>query len=253
MTNKFEKNYLTDTMLKLSNARDVPTIIEIVRHAARILTGADGADFILKDNDKCFYVDEDAISPLWKGERLPIEACISGWVMINKESVLIKDIFDDPRIPLATYSTTFVKSLVMVPINVDHPIGAIGNYWGHFYEATEAEISILELLADCTAVALKNVETLNYLEKSLHDSKVMCNINDEYIEILTRELRPAEGLVEDNLQELRECIKQKMVFMSASQAQEELKRSIYDVSLKQLSEMNKLFKEFLVKDEKFIT
>ncbi len=250
MANKFEKKYLTSTMLKLSNARDVPTIVEIVRRAARILTGADGATFILRDCDKCFYVDEDAISPLWKGKRFSMDTCISGWAMTNKESVLIKDIFEDSRIPLETYSRTFVKSLLIVPINIDYPIGAIGNYWGHYYEAAETEISMLELLADCTAVALKNVETLNYLEKSLH-GKGICNISDEYIEILSAQLRPTEGLINDNLQQLRERIKQKMDSISVSQ--DELKKSIYDVSLKQLSEMNKLFTDFLVKDEKFIT
>ncbi len=79
MVNNFERNYLTDVMLKLSTARDVPAIVvpaivEIVRHAARVLTGADGATFILKDKDKCYYVDEDAIEPLWKGKRFPLEA-----------------------------------------------------------------------------------------------------------------------------------------------------------------------------------
>ena len=42
------------------------------------LVGADGATFVLRDGDCCYYVDEDAISPLWKGQRFPLEACISG-------------------------------------------------------------------------------------------------------------------------------------------------------------------------------
>ncbi len=44
----------------------------VVRHAARELTGADGATFVLRDADKCFYADEDAIAPLWKGQRFPM-------------------------------------------------------------------------------------------------------------------------------------------------------------------------------------
>jgi hypothetical protein len=116
MANKFEKKYLTNTMLKLSNARDVPTVVEIVRRAARILTGADGATFILRDYEKCFYVDEDAISPFWKGKRFPIDKCLSGWAMINKESVLVKDVFDDSRILLETYTPTFTStnSLILI-------------------------------------------------------------------------------------------------------------------------------------------
>jgi hypothetical protein len=250
MANKFEIKYLTNTMLKLSNAKDVPTIVEVVRRAARILTGADGATFILRDFDKCFYVDEDTISPLWKGKRFSIDDCIGGWAMINKESALVKDVFEDSRIPPETYSSTFVKSLLIVPINVENPIGAIGNYWGHYYEAAEIEISMLELLADCTAVALKNVETLNYLEKSLY-GKGFCNVSDEYIDILSAQLRPAEGLMNKNLQAQRKRIKQKMDSFSLSKA--ELKKSIYEVSLKQLSEMKKLFTNFLVKDQEYLT
>jgi len=57
-----------------SLARDLAAIQRIVRTTARELTGADGATFVLRDNGYCYYADEDAISPLWKGRRFPIEA-----------------------------------------------------------------------------------------------------------------------------------------------------------------------------------
>src|SRR5688572_4877548 len=44
---------LVDVVQKLSLARDLATIVEIVRVAARQLTGADGATFVLRDGDKC--------------------------------------------------------------------------------------------------------------------------------------------------------------------------------------------------------
>ena len=233
MVNTFEKNYLTDVMSKLSLSRDIPSIIEIVRHAARLLTGAEGATFILKDKDKCFYVDEDAISPLWKGKHFPLEACISGWAMINKKSVIIKNIFEDPRVPIDAYKITFVKSMAMVPINAHRPIGAIGIYWAHRYEATEDELSILELIADCTAVALENVEALYQLEKKL-GYRPDCG-RDEFIDIVSGEIH-SPGVCK---------IPEKKLFELGSSA-EELKRSICNISLKQLNEMNKIFNEFLV-------
>ena len=70
---------LVNTIQKLSLARDIDTVTSVVRTAARELTGADGATFVLKDEDKCYYADEDAIAPLWKGQRFPLSACISGW------------------------------------------------------------------------------------------------------------------------------------------------------------------------------
>ena len=53
--------------------RSVADVQAVVRVAARRLTGADGATFVLRDGDSCYYADEDAISPLWKGQRFPID------------------------------------------------------------------------------------------------------------------------------------------------------------------------------------
>ncbi|WP_306591290.1 ATP-binding protein [Geothrix sp. 21YS21S-4] len=153
----------------LSQARDVETIQEIVRHAARELTGADGATFVLRDGDKCHYVDEDSISPLWKGLRFPISICISGWAMTNGRSTVIPDIYVDPRIPVEAYRPTFVKSLVMVPIRQDAPLGAIGNYWATRHEAPPEEVALLQALADTTAVAMENVKVYNELEQRVED------------------------------------------------------------------------------------
>jgi two-component system CheB/CheR fusion protein len=141
---------------KLMQARNLDAVAVIVRKAARNLTSADGATFVLRDGDQCYYFDEDAISPLWKGKRFPMCTCISGWVMVHKKPTVIEDIYKDPRIPLDAYKVTFVKSLLMVPIDRENPIGAIGNYWAHIKRPTEEEISLLQALADKTAIVLKS-------------------------------------------------------------------------------------------------
>lgn len=163
---------LVNTVQELSLARDIETITEIVRKAARKLTGADGATFVLKDNGMCYYVEEDAIEPLWKGQRFPMTACISGWTMINKEWALIEDIYTDSRIPIEAYKPTFVKSLAMVPIRTIDPIGAIGNYWAYTHTPTPEEMVILQSLADITSVSIENVyayKELNEQNKVLYD------------------------------------------------------------------------------------
>ena len=100
----------------LSLARDMDDLQRTVRAAARELTGADGATFVLREGDYCFDADEDAIAPLWKGRRFPLKTCVSGWVMQNRKPALIKDIYEDPRVPAEAYRPTFVRSLAMVPI-----------------------------------------------------------------------------------------------------------------------------------------
>lgn len=157
--------HLVEVVQHLSRARDLATIMDVVKHAARNLTGADGATFILRDGDKCFYADEDAISPLWKGQRFPLNACISGWVMLNRQPALIEDIYADPRIPAEAYRPTFVKSLAMVPIRTLEPLGAIGNYWARPYSPSPEQMKVLQALADTTAVALENVRIYDELER----------------------------------------------------------------------------------------
>src|ERR1041385_6777438 len=86
---------LVEVVQRLSMARDIAAVQEIVRRAARRLTGADGATFVLREGDRCHYADEDAISPLWKGQRFPMQACISGWAMLNRKPAVIEDIYAD--------------------------------------------------------------------------------------------------------------------------------------------------------------
>ncbi|QSX78872.1 GAF domain-containing protein [Agrilutibacter solisilvae] len=157
-------DYLVNAIQKLSMVRDFETLAALVRHAARELTGADGATFVLRDGDQCHYRDEDAIGPLWKGQRFPMSACISGWVMLHREPVAIEDIYADARIPQDAYRSTFVRSLVMVPIRTLDPIGAIGNYWAGRHRSSPEEIYLLRALADSTSVAIENVRMFEDLE-----------------------------------------------------------------------------------------
>jgi signal transduction histidine kinase len=160
---------LINVVQELSLARDLDTVMAIVRRAARALTGADGATFVLRDRDQCYYAEEDAIEPLWKGKRFPMSACISGWTMLNKQAAVIEDIYSDARIPVDAYRPTFVKSLAMVPIRATAPVGAIGNYWASRHKATPEELRLLQALANSTAIAMENVQLYSELEQRVQE------------------------------------------------------------------------------------
>ncbi|MBA4789761.1 MAG: sensor domain-containing diguanylate cyclase [Rhizobiales bacterium] len=155
----------------LSFAGSLEEIQAIVRSTARELTGCDGATFVLNDRDgaHCYYADEDAIAPLWKGRRFPQEICISGWAMRHKAPVVIPDIYADDRIPAEAYRPTFVKSLVMVPIRTRDPVGAIGNYWATRHEASAQEVQLLQALADATSLAMETVRVRQTASGHLRD------------------------------------------------------------------------------------
>lgn len=182
---------LVGVVQQLSHARDLPAVASVVRDAARSLTGADGATFILRDGDQCYYADENAIAPLWKGRRFPMGQCISGWVMLNASATVIEDIYTDPRIPVEAYRPTFVKSLAVVPIRRDAPLGAIGNYWAHSHRSTDEEVAILQALADTTSVALENTDLYGQLlqqVRMLEEQQVRIREQHEALEVFTRAL-----------------------------------------------------------------
>jgi putative two-component system response regulator len=154
---------LEELALRLSMARGIEEVMATVRGCARQIVQADGVSFILRDNGMCFYADEDAISPLWKGQRFPMEQCISGWAMLNREIAVIEDIYADDRIPHAAYRPTFVRSLVMVPVRQEDPVAAIGAYWAHHRRPTDDEVNTLLRIAHSAAVAMTNVALYNSL------------------------------------------------------------------------------------------
>lgn len=138
------------------DARRLDRVRALLHNAARQLVGADGITVVLRDGNHCLYLEEDAIAPLWKGRRFPMDQCISGWVMLHAAPVVIPDVLSDPRIPTAAYSPTFVRSMAMVPIGRQQPLGAVGAYWASLgYEATPSQVETLTAIADSAALALQ--------------------------------------------------------------------------------------------------
>ncbi len=142
---------------RLEKAKRLDDVLQIVRSGARQLAGSQGATFVLREGDACFYADEDSIAPLWKGQRFPMLQCISGWAMLHRESAVIPDITLDERIPQDAYRPTYVRSLAMVPIRRHEPLGAIGVYWATVHRASPQLLADLEALAELAGRALDRI------------------------------------------------------------------------------------------------
>ncbi|MET7402357.1 GAF domain-containing protein [Dactylosporangium sp. NPDC005572] len=138
----------------LALVQDLEQAQQIIRSTARRLADAHGSTVVLLDHGYCFYADEDAVSPLWKGQRFPVQQCISGWSMLNRQPAIVPDIQVDERVPQEAYRPTFVKSLVIVPMRVEDPLGAIGAYWIQPHQVTDEELTRLQALAEAAGAAL---------------------------------------------------------------------------------------------------
>ena len=112
---------------------------------------------MLREGDYCYYAEEDAIGPLWKGQRFKMARCISGWAMAHVQTVAIEDVFTDPRIPHDVYRHTFVKSLIMTPAGDNSPAAAIGAYWAERRQFSDADIAAVKTMGFLVGGALKGL------------------------------------------------------------------------------------------------
>ena len=69
--------------LLVYDAVSVEEVQLVIKGSARASVKAQGATIVRLENGQCYYADEDAMSPLWKGQRFPLNRCISGWAMLH--------------------------------------------------------------------------------------------------------------------------------------------------------------------------
>ncbi|MET0336825.1 MAG: ATP-binding protein, partial [Caulobacter sp.] len=187
---------LIDAVEQLAGATTPADVGRVVRTAARQLTGADGITVVMREGSKVRYIDEDAIAPLWKGQAFPIENCISGWAMLNRQSVSISDIRQDPRVPIPLYEPTFVRSLIMAPVRPEDPIAAIGAYWAQPGAPTPKAVAVLEMIARAARVALENVRLQASLNDALTLAHAASRAKSEFLANMSHEIRtPLNGMV----------------------------------------------------------
>lgn len=141
---------------RLAGAASVNEVVAVLRDTARAAVGAEGIAVVIENEGLCSYVAEDAVSPLWQGQSFLIDNCISGWVMRHSETVAIRDVRLDPRIPQDAYAPTFVRSLIMVPIGKPVPVAALGAYWSEVRDHHFDTIQRLESLARLATIAIEN-------------------------------------------------------------------------------------------------
>ncbi|MFM6156921.1 MAG: diguanylate cyclase domain-containing protein [Cuspidothrix sp.] len=178
----------------ISQARSLEEIMQLALNAARKIINCDGASFVLLDHGLCHYADENSIAPLWKGQRVPLNLSISGWVMVNNQPVIISDIYSDERINYNFYKHTFIKSMVMVSLSYQNPTGTIGIYWQNQHEPSLETVKLLQIIADIVMANMDNCLRYSRLERQLQDRTIALEEANFFLqkEMQTRKVLEAE-------------------------------------------------------------
>lgn len=155
---------IVEAVQELSLARTVPEIHRVVTRTGRKLTGADGCGLVMVEDRFAFHVDEDGRGPGWRGRRIPLDSAVAGWCISEGHPVVIEDVRDDIRIPVAAYWSTPITAVAMVPVRSRDPIGAVAAYWSARHVPTGTELRQLQALADSASLALDNATVRATLE-----------------------------------------------------------------------------------------
>jgi len=153
---------LAEISRNLASTVDLNILLDRITHAAADLSSSEAASILLFDEGKKQLYFESATNleePLMRGLIVPVEDSIAGWIVTNKQPIIIDDTQNDPRhfaqVGKATNVTT--TSLLGVPlIAKDKVIGAleaINKRSGNF---TNDDQGILMDLGAQAAVAIEN-------------------------------------------------------------------------------------------------
>jgi signal transduction histidine kinase len=149
----------------LARTREVREVAQRTCAAAKQLSAAEGSSFVLSEGEYVYYAEEESPQRLWRGRRFPTMECISGWAIRHNQAVAIPDIYADSRIPVEAYRPTFVKSLAVLPLGHESPVGSLCVYWAREHAATEREMFLLDVLAEAASSALAHAESRQRMEQ----------------------------------------------------------------------------------------
>lgn len=162
---------LGETVRAIAQASTAGEIVDQAQAAGRRLANADGITIVKRIGSETDYVAEDAVEPLWAGLQFPIDKCLAGRAILQRRPVIIEDITQAGDIPLNVYLSTFVRSLIAVPIGQAAPTYAICAYWrieGPIDLATQA-IMIALARAMAAGFTLAEITELSAANAAGHD------------------------------------------------------------------------------------
>lgn len=160
---------LAEISRNLASTVDLNILLDRITQAAADLSGSEAASILLYDEARQQLYFESATNldePLMRGLIVPVDSSIAGWIVTNRQPIIIHDTQNDPRhfaqVGKATNVTT--TSLLGVPLiakeKVIGALEAINKLEGEFSQDDQ------EILMDLGAQAAVAIENARLFQQS---------------------------------------------------------------------------------------
>ncbi|GAB4537900.1 MAG: hypothetical protein Kow0063_25200 [Anaerolineae bacterium] len=156
----------------LSSTLDLDTLLGLIIKAATEVTGTEAASIMLLDETTgklIFEASTNADPAELRATPVPLDGSIAGWVVRNKQALIVNNTNNDPRYypQIARMTQFYIHSILGVPLQIkDRTIGVLevlNKAEGSAF--TPQDVETLEALAAQAAIAIENAR----LYKDLHD------------------------------------------------------------------------------------
>lgn len=153
---------LIDISRDLASTLDIDVLLRRIVQAAADLSDSEEASILLYDNLKeelYFEAATHLSKPYLRGLSVPVDASIAGWVVKNRQPIILSDASSDDRHfgHIAKVTDTRTQSLLGIPlIAKDKVVGALEAINKQSGEFNEEDLNILSILGAQAAVAIEN-------------------------------------------------------------------------------------------------
>jgi len=186
---------LNEISLDLTSTLDIKTLLNRIGHAAADLCNAQAASILLYDENKQqlhFESTTNLDEPLMRGLIVPVDSSIAGWIVLNREPVIIDDTQKDARhySKIAKFTNVTTNSMLGVPLiakgKVIGVLEVINRIEGNF---SEDDTDVLMALGSQAAVAIENARLFHQsdlIAELVHELRTPLSSLNTAAHLLTR-------------------------------------------------------------------
>jgi signal transduction histidine kinase len=178
---------LIDISRDLVSTLDLSELLMRIVNAAAELCQAEAASILLYDSDKGelhFEVATNIDNPAMRGLVVPVDSSLAGWIVTNRQPVIINDTQEDHRHfgQVGERLQMSIRSLVGVPLLAKNKvIGAIEAVNKKNGDFSDEDLDLLSALGSQAAIAIENSRLFNqsdWISELVHELRTpMASLN----------------------------------------------------------------------------